>query len=50
MHASYDSATSAIFPSIESGQLHYIVLSAILSLLLAVPFAMRLDKDSRARS
>jgi membrane protease YdiL (CAAX protease family) len=50
LHASYDSAAAVIFPSIESGQLHYIVLSAIFSVVLAIPFAMRMDNDSRTRS
>jgi uncharacterized protein len=45
LHASYDSATAAIFPSVESGQLQYIVLSAILSVALAVLFAMRMNNS-----
>jgi membrane protease YdiL (CAAX protease family) len=45
LHAAYDSATATIFPSVQIGQLHYIGLSAVLSVCLAAMLAVSMQRS-----
>lgn len=49
LHAAYDSATAAIFPTLEGGQILFIAISAGLSILLAVVLGTRM-RDSRTHA
>jgi uncharacterized protein len=42
LHAAYDSATAAIFPTIQAGQIFFIAISAGLSVLLALILGVRM--------
>jgi membrane protease YdiL (CAAX protease family) len=50
LHAAFDSATAAVFPSVQIGQLYYIGLSALLSVCIAIILAMSMRaSDARSR-
>jgi len=46
LHAAFDSAAAAIFPSVQSGQLYYVGLSALLSVCIAIIFATSMRVSS----